>query len=336
MLNSHRPGSIAGEITTNGGLRIVSPGGLDVTTSARIAAARVSLSTAREASGFVPVSHPSGGVVVTGTLRQAGRIDAGEIQLTAGVVEAAGVFNAADERGGRVTISGDLIAVLDSAQIDASGESDRGGEILIGGEYRGGAIDGQRNARRTFVAPGARLRAEAGAAGTGGRITVWADEVTRFLGRVSARGGEKSGGGGFAEVSGKGVLDYRGLADLTAASGSTGTLLLDPTDLTITGAGSDTAPTFGSFSGDMFAGGANNTSTISIGTGAGDTNATLLKQLATANVVVTTTSAGAGTGNLIVNGAIVYIRRNWSSSISRPSKRRQSRESLVSRDSAPR
>src|SRR5690606_28149105 len=67
----------------------------------------------------------------------------------------------------------------------------------------------------------------------GGRVIVWADEITRFNGSISARGGSLSGDGGFAEVSGKEHLVFQGATDLSAPRGNLGTLLLDPTDITI-------------------------------------------------------------------------------------------------------
>ncbi len=66
-----------------------------------------------------------------------------------------------------------------------------------------------------------------------GRVIVWSDGSTGFYGSLSARGGSLSGDGGFAEVSGKGYLDFRGSADLRASAGATGTLLLDPDDIII-------------------------------------------------------------------------------------------------------
>jgi hypothetical protein len=84
-----------------------------------------------------------------------------------------------------------------------------------------------------------RIDASAQRTGDGGKVVVWADDTTRFGGHIAAHAGSESGNGGLAEVSGKQYLDYRGFTDLTAANGSTGTLLLDPSNITIsTGANS--------------------------------------------------------------------------------------------------
>src|SRR3954451_7909875 len=56
-------------------------------------------------------------------------------------------------------------------------------------------------------------------------------------GSISARGGAAGGDGGFAEVSSQGALDFTGVADLRAAGGRAGTLLLDPQDIVIFHAG---------------------------------------------------------------------------------------------------
>ena len=69
--------------------------------------------------------------------------------------------------------------------------------------------------------------------GDGGKVIVWSDRSTQFFGAIAAKGGEISGDGGFVEVSGKQNLDYRGSTNALAPHGKIGTLLLDPTDITI-------------------------------------------------------------------------------------------------------
>src|SRR6185436_12812815 len=69
----------------------------------------------------------------------------------------------------------------------------------------------------------------------------WADDVTRFFGLISARGGAGGGDGGFAEVSGHNTLVYRGSTDLRSPLGRVGDLLLDPKTIIIDTAGTDPA-----------------------------------------------------------------------------------------------
>jgi filamentous hemagglutinin family protein len=132
--------------------------------------------------------------------------------------------------GGLVQVFGNRVSLLDNAQIDVAAPGG-GGTILIGGDFQGkGSVP---NATDTFVGSGVVLNADAIANGNGGRVIVWADETTRFYGMVSARGGNQSGNGGFVEVSGKQFLDFNGQVNTLAANGLTGTLLLDPTNITV-------------------------------------------------------------------------------------------------------
>ena len=149
--------------------------------------------------------------------------------INSGTIEARG--DAAGTKGGTVEILGDHVGLFDSALVDVSGEAG-GGAALIGGDLHG-ANPAVPNAQRTFVGPDATIKADALASGDGGKIVVWADDITRFYGTASGRGGATGGQGGFAEVSGKNLLDFQGGVDLTAPSGKAGTLLLDPNNITI-------------------------------------------------------------------------------------------------------
>ena len=105
-------------------------------------------------------------------------------------------------------------------------------------------------------------------------MIVWSDKETIFNGDLSARGISK---GGFAEISGKESLSVSGDIDLLAENGPAGTLLLDPTNVTISAVGA----------------GAIGGSTIS--------NVWLSQQLdAGNNIVVSTNIGGAQAGNITV------------------------------------
>ena len=108
--------------------------------------------------------------------------------------------------------------------------------MLVGGDFQGKNPNVQ-NAFRTYVGPDATIKADAITNGNGGKVVVWADDVTRFYGNVSTRGGAQSGDGGNVEVSGKGTLDFSGLVVTAAPFGRNGTLLLDPTNIEVINGG---------------------------------------------------------------------------------------------------
>ena len=136
-------------------------------------------------------------------------------------------------KGGHIQITGNKVGLLGQARLDASGAAG-GGVILVGGDYQG-KNPAVRNATVTYIGKGALLNADATQKGEGGRIIVWANDTTRYHGRISARGGPRGGAGGFVEVSGKRYLAFRGKVDVNAPKGRAGTLLLDPNDLCIGG-----------------------------------------------------------------------------------------------------
>jgi filamentous hemagglutinin family protein len=154
--------------------------------------------------------------------------------LVSGTVEATG----SNGKGGTVRLLGQNVGLIDSATVDASGNTG-GGTVLVGGDYQGKNPLIQ-NAQAVYVGKDTVIMADAIKRGNGGKVIVWADDVTRAYGSISARGGSSSGKGGFVEISGKNYLDYSGLTDLRAPHGKVGTLLLDPSDITIDNSASDT------------------------------------------------------------------------------------------------
>lgn len=142
------------------------------------------------------------------------------------------VANQAGLRTPNINILGDKIAVL-GATIDAS-SNHNGGTILIGGDYLGqGKVP---NAQITIVDANTQINADALVSGSGGRVIVWADDTTRFQGKITARG-NGAANGGFVETSGARSLniDYASV-DANAKSGQPGTWLLDPGNITISNA----------------------------------------------------------------------------------------------------
>ncbi|MES9899268.1 MAG: filamentous hemagglutinin N-terminal domain-containing protein [Sedimenticola sp.] len=166
---------------------------------------------------------------------RAGRIDdsGGTIRLvgSGGDVYNSGTLDASsgNGQGGDIDVLGDRVAIIGDALIDASG-STGGGNVRIGGDYQGANPDVQ-NASHTVVSSNAVIEADATDTGNGGRVIVWADELTKFHGSISARGGENGGEGGFVETSGH-ILETAG------AVVRADTWLLDPTDVTVSNSAS--------------------------------------------------------------------------------------------------
>ncbi|HSI29674.1 MAG: filamentous hemagglutinin N-terminal domain-containing protein [Methylophilus sp.] len=148
-------------------------------------------------------------------------------------VEVSGKLLAKGENttGGTIEVTGEQVALMNGALLDASGDKG-GGKVLVGGDYQGGNA-AVYNARTTYIATGATIKADAIKEGNGGKVIVWANHATRFYGSISAQGGLLGGNGGFTEVSGKNYLDFGGRVNLSAVNGDRGTLLLDPENITL-------------------------------------------------------------------------------------------------------
>ncbi len=145
-----------------------------------------------------------------------------------GLIEAQGLRDGA--LGGTVELIGDQVGLFEQGLVDVRGPGG-GGRVLMGGDCRG-ANPEIKNARAAYMGPAAGIKADGLAAGDGGKVIVWSDNSTRCYGSISVRGGAQGGGGGFAEVSGH-HLDFQGKVTSLAPHGAVGSLLLDPTDLTI-------------------------------------------------------------------------------------------------------
>lgn len=216
--------------------------------------------------------------------------DSGQVTL-AGTIDASGP--ASGQTGGRVSLLGESVTLTPTARIDVSGDGG-GGTALIGGQFQGRGTE--PTATTTLVADRASISADALTQGTGGTVIVWADGHTQYAGTISAQGGASGGHGGFVEVSGKQALDFTGRVDTTAPAGHTGTLLLDPSNITISSAANaniSAAPTFT---------GTTATSTLNV--------TTLQTALATNNVIVDTTSPFASAGNITVSNAVTWSSAN--------------------------
>jgi len=253
--------------------------------------------TARAAGSVVDSVVNVGGQIRARAVSQEGGVlvldggEGGTVNVT-GTLDVSG--KSAGQRGGQVvaTAKGGTVKIASTAVIESSGVMG-GGRVNIGGSYQGkGQI---ANARDVTVEKGAKISADATAKGNGGTVIVWSDNATVFGGTISARGGPQGGDGGFAEVSSKGYLDYRGIADLSAPLGTVGTLLLDPSEIEIRNVPppGDTTESGGdpnTITGD------GGTSILSV--------AVLEGALATANVIV---DADAGPVNGVSTGTITVF-----------------------------
>ncbi len=253
------------------------------------------LLTAKNAQGVVDNVINMSGVAQARSVSQKN----GEIILsgdTQGNVVVSGKIIASGKRhgqtGGTVKVLGANIHLTSQALIDVSGQLG-GGKILVGGNFQGKGPE--QNALTAVIDAGALLNADALLNGNGGQVVVWSDLYTGFHGSITAQGGALGGNGGEAETSG-GYLDISGFhINLLAAAGKTGNLLLDPTNLTISTAGTlnvnSNGPPITLYTGDS----ASNTSFL---------NTTALQAaLGTASVTVLTTTGGAGTGSGLITVA---------------------------------
>jgi len=179
-----------------------------------------------------------------------GTIRADSLGARAGTVEIAGV-------GGSIRVDGTLAAVGrrpgeaggtivanatgdvllgPTARVVADGRAG-GGTVAVGttaarARAQGGGV-GAGEARRTVVAAGAQVRADATETGNGGRVAVMGREQVTQAGAISARGGPQGGDGGRVEVSSRDGFALTGTVSTVAPQGQNGTLLIDPRDLSI-------------------------------------------------------------------------------------------------------
>ena len=151
-----------------------------------------------------------------------------------GVTQVAGVLDAtggAALTGGQIDVTGQNVALLANATVDASGAAG-GGRVRFGGGA-GGADTDIRNAQAIWMDPSAQLRADALASGQGGQLIAYGAGTARLYGTLSATGGPQGGNGGTIETSGH-YLDTAGARiEASAPMGAGGVWILDPYNVTI-------------------------------------------------------------------------------------------------------
>src|SRR5262244_1810337 len=221
------------------------------------------------------------------------------------IVKISGTLAAAGKKkgtqGGTILVTGENIK-LANARIDASGRKG-GGKVLIGGDWGGGnpntsLVKNPSAKLESFVIPTATtvnvdaattINASARGRGNGGKVVLWSDSETTFAGTILARGGAKSGDGGFVEVSSHQLLSYSGTSDTRAPKGTVGTLLLDPENFYVNANGlpPNSDPTASAISADA-----------------------LVNQLASNNVVLSTLPSGTHAGDIFVDAHVSWSTGN--------------------------
>lgn len=299
-----KPSQILGEIQSNGRVFLLNPNGILFGEKSRIDVGSFMASTLNinDEVFFSNQKWRSEKKAGSGSIAILGSISAkGEVSIFSQEVICQGSIRAP---ASRVEILGDRLSLLANGSIDVSGQG-MGGTILFGGDFQGMNPD-IHNAEFVYIHPSASISSNAIVTGDGGRIIVWANEINECFGQLSARGGPFGGDGGFIEVSSKGRLEYQGMSDLRAACGKAGSLLLDPTQITITNATANVALGNCGFPANTYA------SSAAAGT---LLNTTLAGQLALGNVIITTSDGTCGpfggTGDIIVSSIV-----NWSSNFS--------------------
>lgn len=186
----------------------------------------------------IDVNQVAGNIVLQGTnIYSSGHLvadsfsnESGKIYLEANKkVNVSGTLSAvgkkSSSKGGAIEVIGKTVTIENNTLIDASGHNG-GGEILIGGDFQGKGKT--KTAKETIISKNVAIKADAMSSGDGGKVIIWSDKKTLFKGNISSKGGEKSGNGGFVEVSGKKNLKFIGTVDTSSNTGESGVLLLDP------------------------------------------------------------------------------------------------------------
>lgn len=236
-----------GSVTLDGGSRYIQAdlatleNGISETASLINNSGTIRATGALKAGGEVYLVNPGGKVLQQGLIAAQKQAEQGELAGGSVKLEAAGdtarvegTIDVSGSVGGRIEVLGQQVE-LAGATLQASGEQG-GGVILAGGDFQGNN-PAVLNALQTTVDADSLLAADALLQGDGGQVVLWADDSTEFFGSITAHGGPAGGNGGFVEVSGKQSLLFDGFASTLAPLGSTGALLLDPTNFTIRATG---------------------------------------------------------------------------------------------------
>jgi filamentous hemagglutinin family protein len=214
LVKTKLTGEALNAVVNNSGNISATGGAVQMATNARVSAINV--------SGIVEANSM---VERNGVIRLEGG-DNARVSVS-GTLSAQGLATGA--KGGNISVTGEQVALFAGANLDASGQAG-GGTVLVGGDLQGKNAD-VYNARTTYVDKNASIKVDATQQGNAGKAIVWANDIARFYGNISAKGGAVAGNGGFVEVSGKLNLDFIGKVDLSAINGVGGQFLLDPINI---------------------------------------------------------------------------------------------------------
>ena len=147
--------------------------------------------------GYVNLSTNVAKGVIDEVINMSGVVKANSYQQVNGKIVLSG-------GGGKVKVSGDLMAQRDST----SGNANAGGSVTVKGVDVEVTSSGDINTNYT------------GLTGNGGNVYIWAEDKVIFAGEIDASAGSKNGNGGSVEIAGDNTLSYTGDTDVSAGSQS--------------------------------------------------------------------------------------------------------------------
>ena len=283
-------------------------------------------------NGMVVLSAQAEGSLYQSLVKNSGVIQAqgikqsgGRIILTAGIggkvlhegeIDASSAF----DQGGVATVEGEKVQLSENSVIDVTGGSG-GGDILVGGDWQGGANEGLRvldnpyemyQASEVMMNENALIDASAVLDGDGGTVVLWSgilntNSVTSVLGEIYAEGGKSGGNGGKVETSGYFLDINHARVSTLAPYGKTGDWLLDPGHIRITTTGTDENDGLpGSIDGTTdinptSISNALDSNNVSLATGSGNYDLTVTNGLTNSSGNSLTLTAGR---NIVVNDSI--------------------------------
>ncbi len=230
--------TIGNGATVNAGSNVGDGGEVVVSsTGALVLGGKIAVSSAEALGGRTELNAGQILVLESGEVDASGGVSGGYVKLAAEgdlINDGTVLANGGTGAGGTIIAQGDMVALTGNALLEANGGS-KGGEVYVGGGF-GGSDASIQNSESSIVADTAKVTANATIGGDGGRVVVWSDGDTLANGIFEAKGAGDNGVGGLVELSGLDNLQISGNVD-TSGPGGTGTLLLDPININLGGAG---------------------------------------------------------------------------------------------------